>query len=175
LSKLPQEAVNGLIAGLQSDRPQTLTNMFKGFFHTQPSQGIENWLWHMGMKANVHATIETVKAIGREDLRSDLEAIRVPTLMLHGVHDQVCPFPAAEQAHQPVSTSTLVRFEKADTLLSMKRKKSSIAKSSISCFRKKLSFEVKETHLKFLLTYTGSPASAERVFFMRFPDTASVS
>ncbi|MEY8745818.1 alpha/beta fold hydrolase [Bacillales bacterium AN1005] len=111
LSKLPEEAVNGLIAGLQTDRPQMLTNMFKGFFHTLPSQGIENWLWHMGMEANVHATIETVKAIGSEDLRSDLEAIRVPTLMLHGVHDQVCPFSAAEQAHEIVSTSKLVRFE----------------------------------------------------------------
>jgi pimeloyl-ACP methyl ester carboxylesterase len=47
----------------------------------------------------------------REELFSDLGKIHVPTLILHGVHDQVCKYPLALAQHQGIKNSRLVPFE----------------------------------------------------------------
>ena len=43
----------------------------------------------------------------------DLGRIRVPTLILHGVHDMICPFALGEMQHKGIRTSTLVPFEES--------------------------------------------------------------
>ncbi|MDF2686209.1 MAG: alpha/beta superfamily hydrolase [Clostridia bacterium] len=37
--------------------------------------------------------------------------IKVPTLILHGIHDMVCPFPLAEAQKQGIKNSKIVPFE----------------------------------------------------------------
>jgi non-heme chloroperoxidase len=44
-------------------------------------------------------------------LFSDLAKIRVPTLILHGIHDKVCLFPLAAAQKQGIINSRLVPFE----------------------------------------------------------------
>jgi non-heme chloroperoxidase len=41
----------------------------------------------------------------------DLKKITVPTLILHGIHDQVCLYPLAEVMHSVITSSKLVPFE----------------------------------------------------------------
>lgn len=46
-----------------------------------------------------------------EVLFTDLEAIQVPTLIIHGIHDQVVPFKLGEIQQRMIRNSRLVPFE----------------------------------------------------------------
>ena len=46
-----------------------------------------------------------------ESLFGELGKIVIPTLILHGIHDQVCPFPLAEAQEKGIKNSKLIAFE----------------------------------------------------------------
>lgn len=94
-----------------ADRPKVLAGLSKNFFSTQLSPELQAWFGKMCIEANAHATIESVKALRDEDLRGDLAKIQVPSLILHGVKDQICPFSFAEEMQEGIANSKLVRFE----------------------------------------------------------------
>ncbi len=48
---------------------------------------------------------------GYESLSPDLAKISVPTLILHGIHDKVIPFPLAQAQNKGIRNSKLVPFE----------------------------------------------------------------
>jgi non-heme chloroperoxidase len=52
---------------------------------------VDNW-WRQGMIGAANAHYECIKAFSETDFTSDLEAITVPTLVLHGDDDQVVPY-----------------------------------------------------------------------------------
>jgi len=51
---------------------------------------IDNW-WRQGMTGSAKAHHEGIKAFSETDFTQDLQAIDVPTLVLHGDDDQVVP------------------------------------------------------------------------------------
>jgi len=52
---------------------------------------VGNW-WRQGMIGSANAHYECIKAFSETDFTSDLEAITVPTLVLHGDDDQIVPY-----------------------------------------------------------------------------------
>lgn len=46
-------------------------------------------------------------ALRDEDVFNDLNNINVPTLILHGVHDTICPYPFAEYMNRTIKNSVL--------------------------------------------------------------------
>lgn len=52
---------------------------------------VGNW-WRQGMIGAANAQYECIKAFSETDFNSDLEAIDVPTLVLHGDDDQIVPY-----------------------------------------------------------------------------------
>ena len=55
------------------------------------SQGvIDNW-WRQGMMGGIKAHYDCIKAFSETDFTEDLEAIEVPTLVMHGDDDQIVP------------------------------------------------------------------------------------
>jgi len=52
---------------------------------------VDNW-WRQGMMGAVNAHYECIKVFSETDFNSDLEAIDVPTLVLHGDDDQIVPY-----------------------------------------------------------------------------------
>ena len=52
---------------------------------------VGNW-WRQGMIGAANAHYECIKAFSETDFNSDLEAISVPTLVLHGDDDQIVPY-----------------------------------------------------------------------------------
>ena len=52
---------------------------------------VGNW-WRQGMIGSAVAHYECIKAFSETDFTSDLEAITVPTLVLHGDDDQIVPY-----------------------------------------------------------------------------------
>lgn len=92
------------IAVFDEVRTQTATNRAQFFWDfTLPFFGYNrdgaevkdgvrrNW-WRQGMTGSILAHTLGIKAFSETDFTADLQAIRVPTLVMHGEDDQVVPF-----------------------------------------------------------------------------------
>jgi len=112
---LPKSAVDDLIALNYKDRPKLLSDFAKIFSASETSlnEGIGNWLNGIGLSASSHATAECLIALRDTDLRSDLEKITIPTLIMHGKKDKICSFDLAEQMRAGITNSHLIVFEKS--------------------------------------------------------------
>jgi non-heme chloroperoxidase len=97
----PIEVFDGFRTALAANRAQFYMDVASGPFYgfnrpgVQPIQGtIQNW-WRQGMIGGAKAHYDGIKAFSETDLTEDLEAIEVPTLILHGDDDQVVPIAAS--------------------------------------------------------------------------------
>jgi pimeloyl-ACP methyl ester carboxylesterase len=95
---LPIEVFDGLRAGLAANRAQFFRDVAAGPFYGFNRAGakvlepvIDNW-WRQGMMGSAKAHYEGIKAFSETDQTDDLNAITVPTLVLHGDDDQVVPY-----------------------------------------------------------------------------------
>lgn len=105
------EVVNQIIQGAYTDRPAMLRGFGDIFFYTKVSQALSDWLFAMGLRAASWATIAIAKDWLVEEMFDDMAKVRVPTLIMHGIHDQVCPFALGEAQHKGIKNSKLVPFE----------------------------------------------------------------
>ncbi|MVX64078.1 alpha/beta fold hydrolase [Clostridium chromiireducens] len=111
---LPKESVIDIIKGTYSDRPKMLKGFGDIFFYKHISEAFSEWFFQLGLQAAGWSTAETANTwLGEEMLFSDLEKITVPTLILHGIHDQVCLFQLAEAQKQRISNSKLIPFNES--------------------------------------------------------------
>jgi len=101
---LPLEVFDGYRLNTGFDRAQFYLDVASGPFYgynrdgAEPSEGIiRNW-WRQGMMGSVLAHYEGIKAFSETDQTEDLEAIDVPTLVIHGDDDQVVPFEVGGKA-----------------------------------------------------------------------------
>ncbi len=95
---LPIEVFDGLRAGLAANRAQFFRDVASGPFYGFNRDGaavqqgvIDNW-WRQGMMGSALAHYQGIKAFSQTDQTDDLNAITVPTLVLHGDDDQVVPY-----------------------------------------------------------------------------------
>lgn len=108
---LEEEAVLQIIEGTYHDRPQMLRNFGNMFFFQHTSKAFSDWFFQLGLQAAGWATAAIAKTWMKEVLFDDLEAILVPTLIMHGIQDKIVPFPLGEVQHKMVRNSILVPFE----------------------------------------------------------------
>lgn len=93
----PKDVFDGIVAGLEKDRPHFLAGFFKkvfgvGLLSSPVSDEALRWTLNMAMMASPKATIDCVRAFGETDLRADMAAFTVPTLVIHGDADENVPF-----------------------------------------------------------------------------------
>ena len=93
---LPNEAVNGILAGLRADRSQFYKDLAIQFYGAnrpgaEVSQGILDEFWSWSMQSGLKNSYGSVKSLGESDFTEDLEKFDVPTLVLHGEDDQIVP------------------------------------------------------------------------------------
>lgn len=95
---LPIEVFDGFRAALVANRAQFYLDVPSGPFYgfnrpgAKVSQGvIDNW-WRQGMMGGAKAHYDCIKAFSETDFTDDLKAITVPTLVMHGLDDQIVPY-----------------------------------------------------------------------------------
>ena len=99
---LPREVFDGIRAGVAANRAEfyrDITLPFYGYNRegAKVSEGIRQHWWLQGMMGGIKAHYDCVKAFSETDFTEDLEAIDVPTLVMHGDDDQVVPIAASAE------------------------------------------------------------------------------
>lgn len=108
---LPKEAVTKIVQSTYANHPQMLRDTAPMFFHKPITPALSDWFFQLGFESPGWATAQCAITFRDESLFSDLSKIQVPTLILHGIHDQVCLFPLAEAQRRAIRNSRLVPFE----------------------------------------------------------------
>jgi non-heme chloroperoxidase len=103
---LPIDVFDGFRQALAANRAQFYLDVASGPFYgfnregAQVSEGVINNWWRQGMMGSAKAHYDGIKAFSETDQTADLEAITVPTLVLHGEDDQIVPI--ADSAHKSI-------------------------------------------------------------------------
>jgi non-heme chloroperoxidase len=99
---LPIEAFDGLRAAVLADRSQFYKDLSESFYGAnrkgaKVSQGLRDQFWAQSMTVGLRGAYDCIKAFSETDLTMDLQAIDVPTLIIHGDDDQIVPIVASAQ------------------------------------------------------------------------------
>jgi non-heme chloroperoxidase len=93
---LPIEVFDALRDGLSKDRSEFYRELSAPFYGANRpgstvSQGLRDQFWLQSMQVGIKAAYDCVQAFSETDLTMDLQAIDVPTLIIHGDDDQIVP------------------------------------------------------------------------------------
>lgn len=99
----PIEVFDEIRKNVLKDRSQffkELAPVFYGFNHdvSKKSDGLIDSFWMQGMQASIKALYDCIAAFSETDQREDLQAMRIPTLVLYGDDDQIVPPISSSQA-----------------------------------------------------------------------------
>ncbi len=108
---ITRQAVLDIIRGTGTDRPQIIRNFGNTIFHNPVSIPFSDWIFDLGLHAAGWAMAAIAQTWLAEELFNDLKAVRVPTLILHGLQDKVCLFPLAVAQKEAIRNARLVPFE----------------------------------------------------------------
>lgn len=109
---LQKQAVINIIQGTYSDRPSMLKGFGNTIFYNPVTAPFSDWIFQLGLKAASWSTAAIANTwLDEEGLFNDLKTINVPTLILHGINDQVCLYPLALAQKNSIRNSTLVPFD----------------------------------------------------------------
>ncbi len=107
---LDKETVLQLIDGTYTDRPKMLQGFGDIFFYKHTTEALSDWFFQLGLQAAGWSTAAIANTWLDEVLFSDLEAVNVPTLIIHGIHDKVVPFELGEAQNKIIKNSKLLPF-----------------------------------------------------------------
>lgn len=110
---MSREGMDALIAQAYIDRPQMVSAFGKLFFGSSPSPELREWFTGIGWRASSAGTIQTAYSLRDEDLREDLNSVKVPTGIFHGKLDQVCPYDLALEMKRAIPQAVLYPFERS--------------------------------------------------------------
>ena len=94
-----------------TDRAQLNENFSRMLLYSSHSNAIVNWFRSLADEASGIGTLQTAYALGTEDMREDIQKIKVPTGIFHGVKDRVVPFELALVQKECIRNSTLFPME----------------------------------------------------------------
>jgi len=99
---LPIAVFDTMREQLSADRSQFYEDLSVPFYGAnrpgaKVSQGLRDQFWEESMTCGLKGAYDCIKAFSETDLTMDLEAIDVPTLIIHGDDDQIVPIVASAQ------------------------------------------------------------------------------
>lgn len=100
-----------LLSETYNDRPKMIREVADTFFFQYITKAFSEWFFQMGLQASSWATAAIIKTLRDEKIEMELHKITVPTLIVHGIHDQVIPFSQAEILNENIENSTLIPFQ----------------------------------------------------------------
>lgn len=108
---IDRETVIKIIEDTYTDRPKMLKDFGNMFFFQHMTNPFYSWFLQVGLEAASWATAAVANTWILEELFNDLQAVNVPTLIMHGIHDRVVPFELGQIQKQCIKNSKLVPFQ----------------------------------------------------------------
>ncbi len=115
----PQGVFDEMSQAIQVDRAAFFASFFRDFFgvsrnaHAVGEETVE-WARSQAMQASLRATLACARSFATTDFRDDLQAFKVPTLIIHGTQDQTVPIElSARVAVKGIAHATLIEYEGA--------------------------------------------------------------
>ncbi|MBD1394373.1 alpha/beta fold hydrolase [Mucilaginibacter glaciei] len=114
---VPQEAIDEIGANIQAERAAFLGDFGKQFYGvgllSNPVSAQQlTWDLTVAMQATLKSTLACAVSFSSTDLREDIKAINVPTLVIHGDNDETVPIKATgEQAAQLIPGAEFIVYE----------------------------------------------------------------
>lgn len=105
------ESTNRLIKQTYQDRPQMIADFGNNVFALNHSNNFRNWFQNICEQGSGIGTIKTAIPLRDENIFHDLKQIKVPTYILHGKLDLICPFGFAKIMKEQIHYSELIPFE----------------------------------------------------------------
>lgn len=92
----PKEFFDGFRAAVLADRSQWNRDSTMPYYNfnrpgAKVSEGVREEYWRQGQMTGIQAAYYAIGAFSETDFRADLKKISVPTLIVHGSDDQICP------------------------------------------------------------------------------------
>ena len=119
LEGVAQSQFDEMTKGMRQDRPKFMKEFLKSFFGvgvlTSPvSEPQLHWAWRLTMQAGLRPTVACAQAFATTDFREELDAFRIPTLVIHGTADQTVPIDATGRpAAEAIRDARLIEYEGA--------------------------------------------------------------
>lgn len=112
---------NGLKEGLKADRATFISNVIKDVIYdwkakntNSVTEEILTWSNYLSMQADFKALYDCIDTFGLSDLRKELKAVAVPTLILHGANDKPVPLEiTGKDAAAKIQGAKLIVYEGA--------------------------------------------------------------
>jgi non-heme chloroperoxidase len=110
---------DGFLAGLLADRPQLVANLAAPFFGLgRPGIAISTemvqWATQLCLRSSARGMIDLYRVSCESDLRSDMNAFTMPTLVIHGDADMFAPLDVtARRTARAIPGSRLEVYENA--------------------------------------------------------------
>ena len=112
-----QAAFSQMAHGIKADRAAFWAGFFNAFYGvglmSRPvSDQVIHWSSTVAMQASLKATLACAEAFSSTDLRPDLAAFRVPTLVIHGTADKIVPIEvSSRKAAAGIANATLREYD----------------------------------------------------------------
>ncbi len=114
-----QSIFNEMTQSMLADRPHFFAGFFRDFFgvgglsHPVSDEYLQ-WTRSVAMQASLKATLACANSFATTDFRPELDAVTVPTLIIHGTADATVPIDASGRpAAKAIQSSTLKEYEDA--------------------------------------------------------------
>ncbi len=104
-------ALNSFIGAVQSDRADFTYGFVKGAFNTPIGAHLLDYYAQIANGTSFQALVRGLEESRDRDLTAEVKRITIPTLILHGTHDQIIPFAAAQATNGLIKGSTLVPLD----------------------------------------------------------------
>jgi non-heme chloroperoxidase len=106
-----KDHANQMLNQALNDRPKLMREITETFFFQYITNPYSDWFFQLGLQAAGWSTAAIVVMLRDENVYDDLPKISVPTLIVHGIHDNVIPFSQAQEVNQKIRNSQLVPFQ----------------------------------------------------------------
>lgn len=118
---IPGVEFDNIKAGLNQDRATFIAALFRDILYdvendnTIPvTDAVLRWSENMSHQASFKALLDCVDTFGRGSLRGEMEAVTVPTLVIHGTNDKPVPHTiTAQDAAERIANVTLKLYNNA--------------------------------------------------------------
>ncbi|MDB8553557.1 alpha/beta fold hydrolase [Turicibacter sanguinis] len=105
---LTNEQIIKLMEFVFSDRPRAIPLIRDMSFYRYITPTTANWFDLICLDSSLWGTGESLIALRSEKLFDNLDKIKVPTLIIHSIHDEICPFQCANYLKEHISNSILL-------------------------------------------------------------------